>query len=49
MVLGLFYDALSTAVFMWHQEHETVIITDEWKDEEGSGCSLFQGTIPAFT
>jgi hypothetical protein len=32
MVLGLFYDPLSTAVFIWQQVDEMVIITDEWKE-----------------
>jgi hypothetical protein len=31
MVLGLFYDALSTDVFMWHQYDKMVTITDDWK------------------
>jgi hypothetical protein len=32
MVLGLFYDVLSIAVFMWHQLDEIVIITYEQKE-----------------
>jgi hypothetical protein len=31
MILSLFYDALSTAVFMWHQQDKVVIITNEQK------------------
>jgi hypothetical protein len=31
MVLGLFCDALSTAVVIYHGKDEMVIITDKWK------------------
>jgi hypothetical protein len=31
MVLGLLYDALSTAVILQHQYDEMVIMTDDWK------------------
>jgi hypothetical protein len=31
MVLGLFYDALSTAAVIWQQDDEMMIVTDEWE------------------